>query len=146
MIVGSPRGYYTFSRVPRTDQFLAGKIFDSKGNVHEYSGMSSWLHAPRGYLKIMLESTILIPIAFYFISYFVYAGPRITSSSAQPQDLFVEGILNCLAEHEKPKDLAILKRLLDELGPSPNYREIVRTVQGWIAGASLALADPADLV
>lgn len=108
--------------------------------------MRSWLRLSDGTIKLVLENTLLIPIAFYFISFFVYAGPRVIRSSAQPHDLYVEDILSCLSEHEKPEDLAILKKLLDSLGPTPTYREIVRTVQGWIAGTSLALADPEDLV
>lgn len=125
-VVLQQTNFLPFGRVPNSQKYNQGYVFDSKGRVYKYFG-------PSGYLRfhpkacIILDALIIPGLLFKLLAMFTYLGPNLIEVENVDPEEFKHRIVSKVMNYGS-KDI---NQLVEILSTKTDYQSILKGVDWW---------------
>jgi len=119
--------FSAFGRVPNSQQYNKGQVFDSEGQVYKYFGTSGY---PRFHPKvcIILDSLLIPGLISKLLAMFTYFGPNLVEvEKVDPEEIRSRIVSEIMNYGSKDID-----QLVKILSTKIDYLSILEGVEWWI--------------
>ncbi len=119
--------FIAFGRVPNSDKYSDGYLFDCAGRRYTYEGAAGWPRFSPGLCKI-LDSLILPGLISKVAEIAIYFGPQPVSVDETDLDGFKSTVISSIEEYER-KPQHQLRMVIASKG---SFREVIKGIEWWI--------------